>query len=224
MDKNHKWDAKRLVQEYVKIAWVYDWNSNNSFEKLSWSNQIRVKRIAAVLRAYFEMKGEEEQPFEFVKSVLVDSCFNQILEYSPMQDKDHERLLALVKNYLDDKKRFDYLILHYNKRLHLIDNGLEESREFMLRFFLEFRQKTDSILSYFNGVLETPVSGVLAIQAIKGLYFPNLRENNDKLDDMIVLLLGEKFKKSFTQDELQADYGYPKETDDELEQWDADNW
>ena len=39
----------------------------------------------------------------------------------------------------------------------------------------------------------------------------------------IVLLLGDKFKQSFSEEELKANYGYPKETDDELAEWDCDN-
>ena len=50
-----------------------------------------------------------------------------------------------------------------------------------------------------------------------------LKRNNEKIDDMIVLLLGDKFKQSFSEEELKANYGYPKETDDELAEWDCDN-
>ena len=39
---------------------------------------------------------------------------------------------------------------------------------------------------------------------------------------MIVLLLGDKFRQSFSEEELKADHNYPKETDDELEEWDCD--
>lgn len=50
-----------------------------------------------------------------------------------------------------------------------------------------------------------------------------LQHNSNKIDDIIVILLGDKFKQVFAEEMLQADYGYPKETDSELFEWDYDN-
>ncbi len=47
--------------------------------------------------------------------------------------------------------------------------------------------------------------------------------NDEVIDDIIVLLLGDKFKQSFSEEELKTNYGYPKETDQELSEWDCDN-
>lgn len=44
------WDAYRLAREYVKIAWMA--NDSIPSEKLSWDNQIRVRRVALVICAY----------------------------------------------------------------------------------------------------------------------------------------------------------------------------
>lgn len=39
---------------------------------------------------------------------------------------------------------------------------------------------------------------------------------NDKIDRVIFLLLGDKYEKTFTVDELRKNYGYPNISDGEL--------
>lgn len=72
-------------------------------------------------------------------------------------------------------------------------------------------------------MMEGTVGAYLGYLAVKGSSLNPLKDHNDKIDDIIVLLLGEKFKKSFSEEELKANYGYPKETDYELDEWDCDN-
>lgn len=39
---------------------------------------------------------------------------------------------------------------------------------------------------------------------------------NDKIDRVLLLLLGDKYDKTFTVEELREKYGYPNITDEEL--------
>jgi hypothetical protein len=63
----------------------------------------------------------------------------------------------------------------------------------------------------------------IGTKALQGLYNSKLQECNRRVDDMIVLLLGSTFKRTFTERELIEHYNYPTTTDDELLDWRTDN-
>lgn len=84
-------------------------------------------------------------------------------------------------------------------------------------------ETAEKIISHFDGLMEGTVGVYLCVLAVRGSCIEPLKRNNEKIDDMIVLLLGDKFKQSFSEEELKANYGYPKETDGELAEWDCDN-
>ena len=122
----------------------------------------------------------------------------------------------MVKQAMNDDEKFDYLISRFNASFR--------DRAQMLHFFLEFRVEAENLLSHFESAMEARLGGILAYHAIRGMYFPFLHSSNEKVDEMIVLLLGDNFKQSFSEEELKADYGYPMETDRELDDWDCDNY
>ena len=93
----------------------------------------------------------------------------------------------------------------------------------MFHVLLDYRETAEKIISHFNGLMEGTVGVYLCVLAVRGSCIEPLKRNNEKIDDMIVLLLGDKFKQSFFEEELKANYGYPKETDGELAEWDCDN-
>ena len=55
-DNQSQWDAMRLVREYVRKADFINHYEGKPFDDIAWSNQIRIKRIASVLRAFLGMK------------------------------------------------------------------------------------------------------------------------------------------------------------------------
>ena len=232
MDKRQKkspsvWDAERLVKEYVKIEWCVEWCKGHSFKSLSWSNQIRVRRVASALSAYMETAYEETNPARLIDTVFGQRSFYELFAHSELEDDDHEQLLSLMRKALADNSRYQFLMRLYRQNEERDNHSFRRrnsDRGQMLHFLLEFRIKAEKLLSCFSGVLEASHGGALAIDTIKSLYFPSLQAHNDKADEMIVLLLGSKFKRTFSEDELNANYGYPKETDDELLDWEADNF
>ena len=48
------WDAKRLIREYVKIAFVVSTSSDGS--NLSFSNKGKLQRLASVICAYMDIE------------------------------------------------------------------------------------------------------------------------------------------------------------------------
>lgn len=227
-DNQPKWDAKRLVQEYLKMADLIDHYDGKLFEDMAWSNQIRVKRIASALRAFMGMEGVEEKPVALITSVFDGWDFRRLLEYSPFQEEDRDRLNALLKDAIADDHRYESIMRmaesHCKEDPSYMEREKYRGRRYMLHVLFEYRIASEKLISHFDGVMEGTIGAYLAIMAVRGSCLYPLKESNDKIDDIIAILLGEKFKQSFTEEELKANYGYPKETDYELDEWDCDNW
>ena len=215
-DNQPQWDAKRLIQEYVKLASLIRHYKEKSFDEIAWSNQIRIKRIASVLSAFMGFGHTDENPLSLISSVFGRWHYDLIIEKSRLRKEDILKLKFMLYNATIDDKKIAFLINKFHIR--------QIDREQMLNNFIDFRIASEELLKHFGGVLEACQGGYLSIYAVQGLYFPNLVDSNSKVDDMIVILLGDKFKQSFSEEKLKADYGYPKETDDELFEWDCDNF
>ena len=187
------WNAGKLVKEYVKIAWCLEHCQTQSFKSLTWPNQIRVKRVAAALSAFMETKYDESNPAKWIDSVFSWMNYDSLFAFSELEDADHKQLLNLMREAMTDDRKFQSIIQFYHQRNNVYEKAHSQvDRSHMLRSLLEFRIKTEKLLSEFNGVMEASPGGILAIYAIKGLYFPSLTQNNEKVDEMIGLLLGKK--------------------------------
>lgn len=221
-----QWDAKRLIQEYFKMASLIKSYQGKSFDDMAWSNQIRIKRIASALHAFMRLKEMEGNPIDFISSAFDGWDFDQLFEASPLQEEDHATLMALVKEAMNDDRRYESLLrmdAKHRKIPFLIERMKCRERCYMLRVLLEYRETAENLISHFDGMMEGTVGAYMCVLAVKGLCVEPLKRNNVKIDDMIILLLGDKFKQSFSEEELKAAYGYPRETDDELSEWDSDN-
>ena len=152
--------------------------------------------------------------------------YERLFENSPLQEEDHAKLMALVKDAMND----DY---QYNSLTSMEDYSRKDSsrikwvkfldRRLMLHVLLKYRTEAENLNSLYDGLLEGTIGAYLCVLAVKGSCIEPLKRNNEKIDDIIVLLLGDKFKQSFSEEELKTNYGYPKETDQELSEWDCDN-
>lgn len=221
-----QWDAKRLIQEYFKMASLIKSYHGKSFDDIAWSNQIRIKRIASALHAFMGLKETEGNPIDFISSAFDGWDFDRLFEESPLQEEDHATLMALVKEAMNDDRRYESLLRmdgNHHEHPFLIERKKYQERRSMLRVLLKYRESAEKLISHFDGIMEGSVGTYLCVLAVKGLCVEPLKRNNEKIDDMIILLLGDKFKQSFPEEELKAAYGYPRETDAELSEWDSDN-
>ena len=221
-----QWDAKRLVQEYFKMASLIKSNQGKPFDDLTWSNQIRIKRIASAFRAFMELKETEENPVELITSVFDGWQYDRLFELSLLMEEDHMKLMAMVKEAMKDDHRYESLTRMNDspRRDHSrIEREKYRDRRYMLYVLQDYREKAEKLISHFGGLMAGTVGVYLCVLAVKGSCIEPLKHSNEKIDDMIVILLGDKFKQSFSGEELKAHYGYPKETDGELEEWDCDN-
>ena len=221
-----QWDAKRLVQEYFKMASLIKSNQGKPFDDLTWSNQIRIKRIASALRAFIGLKETEENPVDLLTSIFDGWQYDRLFKLSVLMEEDYVKLMALAKEAMKDDHRYESLTRmddSLRKSPSRIEREKYRDRRYMLHVLQDYREKAEKLISHFGGMMEGTVGAYLCVLAVKGSCIEPLKHSNEKIDDMIVLLLGDKFKQSFSEEELKDSHGYPKETDDELEEWDCDN-
>lgn len=220
------WDAKRLLQEFLKMASLIHFYQEKPFGDMAWSNQIRVRRIASALSAFMGLKESEENPIPLIMSVFSDWDFEHLFEVSPLHEEDHAKILALVKDLMNDDHRYESLTRmsdYYRDDPAYMERKKMQEREHMLHVLLEYRKDAEKLVSHFDGMMEGTVGVYLCVLAVRRSCLEPLKRSNEKIDDIIVMLLGDKFKQSFSEEELKANYGYPKETDHELDEWDCDN-
>ena len=221
-----QWDAKRLVQEYFKMASLIKSNQGKPFDDLTWSNQIRIKRIASALRAFIGLKETEENPVDLLTSIFDGWQYDRLFKLSVLMEEDYVKLMALAKEAMKDDHRYESLTRmddSLRKSPSHIEREKYRDRRYMLHVLQDYREKAEKLISHFGGMMEGTVGAYLCVLAVKGTCIEPLKHSNEKIDDMIVLLLGDKFKQSFSEEELKDSHSYPKETDDELEEWDCDN-
>ena len=221
-----QWDGKRLVQEYFKMASLIKSNQGKPFDNLTWSNQIRIKRIASALRAFIGLKETEENPVDLLTSIFDGWQYDRLFKLSVLMEEDYVKLMALAKEAMKDDHRYESLT-RMDDSLRKSPSRIEwekyRDRRYMLHVLQDYREKAEKLISHFGGMMEGTVGAYLCVLAVKGACIEPLKHSNEKIDDMIVLLLGDKFKQSFSEEELKGNHCYPKETDDELEEWDCDN-
>ena len=107
---------------------------------------------------------------------------------------------------------------------HLLKKfDIQTDREQLLGVLLRYRIATEELVNTFSGVQEARTGAYIGINALQSLYHPVLEECNDRVDDLIVLLLGKTFKKTFAERELIEKFNYPSVTDEELLDWRINN-
>lgn len=203
------WDAKRLIREYVNVAHLISHFYENS--DLSFSNKIKLQRLASVICAYMDIEYDVNDTVDIVKSLFAKG-FNNILSKSELTQDDFFEITKRLRKMAD--------LDNFGVESRWIIN---KERQSIFYTLLKYRVNVEKLISTFSGLMEASPGGSLAVKAIKSLYNPKLIEANDIIDDVLVDLLGQRFKQSFSISELTEKYGYPSTTDSELIDWEIDN-
>lgn len=208
------WDANRLVKEYVKAAWMTA-DMTGPFEQLPFPRQVRLKRLASVICAFLKKDFVEGETVTIINEVFDYIENRSVLASSPMTDENKVKLKQVLLECLRKDARYESLLSKWEG---------ESDREQMLKVLLRFRIGVEDLKSMFVGVMEARTGGYLGINAVKDLYSNPLMYCNDKVDKMIVLLLGSKFEGTISEKDLIEKYNYPMTTDSELLDWEIDNF
>lgn len=206
------WDVHRLVREYINIAWMLNFSAQ--FEDLPWDNQVRVRRVAAVLCACLSLDTMNNKPYDVIGSVFSNYENKEVLENSEISTEDASRIKAMLSQMANGSWRIEHLLKKFD---------IQTDREQLLGVLLRYRIATEELVNTFSGVQEARTGAYIGINALQSLYHPVLEEYNDRVDDLIVLLLGKTFQKTFAVRELIEKYNYPSVTDEELLDWRINN-
>ena len=121
-----------------------------------------------------------------------------------------EELCELLKQNM----RHDFLLRGVDA-----SNFLKEEYH-LLSFFrklFKYRRELYALDMIWSGVLECSRSIGMVIETTDFLFHKHIRPACDVIDRMLILLMGDDFDKTFTEEEL-IPFGYPDVTDEELYQ------
>ena len=109
-DNQLKWDAKRLLQEYLKKADLIDYYKRKPFDDMVWSNQIRVKRIASALRAFIGMEGVEEKPIETTTNEQIETIASEPEKLEEIEPEKEELTYKPVEKVTENEPNVSEII------------------------------------------------------------------------------------------------------------------
>ena len=203
------WDAKRLIREYVNVDHlVFRFYENSD---LSFSDKLKLQRLASVICAYMDIEYDVNDTVDIVKSLFARG-FNNVLSKSELTQEDFFEITKRLRT-LADLDNFGV------ESRWIIDN----ERQAIFHTLLKYRVNVQELMTTFSSFIEMTPGGSLARKSVVSLYNPKLIEANDIIDDILVDLLGQRFKLSFSIPELIEKYGYPSTSDSELLDWEIDN-
>ena len=203
------WDAKRLIREYVNVDHlVFRFYENSD---LSFSDKVKLQRLASVICAYMDIEYDVNDTVDIVKSLFARG-FNNVLSKSELTQEDFFEITKRLRK-LADLDNFGV------ESRWIIDN----ERQAIFHTLLKYRVNVQKLMTTFSGYIEMTPGGSLASKSVVSLYNPKLIEANDIIDDILVDLLGQRFKQCFSIPELTEKYGYPTTSDSELLDWEIDN-
>ena len=190
---NGVWDANRILQEYLHLA-----DKRGRIEKVDMSDDssygIQLRRFAAAMKAY----GRDVENFNEFEGIVINPC-------SPDKRDEFRKLLRPLLDNDSHKEQIDDARFFSSSR----------ERHYLFKALFEFRKCLYEVEDVWSGLLACPMSVFMVCSATKGLYAKHIKEVRDTIDRMLVLLMGDDFDRSFTEEELLP-FGYPDVTDEEL--------
>ncbi len=192
------WNVNRVLHEYLRFS-----DDRGNVRVTGHSDDsphgIEVRRFVAVMKGYG--KGE---------SLNLEYCISETCS----EEKMNELELLLRKN-LDDK----YFIAFVNSD---ILKGIGNRKELLKSLFC-YRKSLYKVENLWSGLTECSQAVALAYRLTSNLNKTQIKAVSDVIDRMLVLLMGDDYDKSFSEEELLP-FGYPDVTDKELEDMIFDNW
>ena len=197
---NGIWNVDRVLLNLLRFA-----DDRGEFRSMNLSDDspygIEVRRFAAVLKAY----GKEECLY-LGAEYLISNTYSE--------DKMNE-LCLLLKQIIND---------NYSTVLAKSDTLKDsEERQDLFKALFRYRKNLYKVGNIWAGVMECSHVIALGIKATNSLYQTHIKAASVVLDRMLVLLMGDDYDKSFSEEKLLP-FGYPNVTDEELQNMILDNW
>lgn len=197
---NGIWNATRLLRELLCYA-----DESGITRDMDSSDDspygVKVRRFVAVMKAY----GKEESLNHGIDYLISETCSN---------DKINELELFLRQNIGDKHSPV------------LTNPDLLKSVRYRKELFealFSYRKSLYRVEDFWSGVMECSHAVALVYRLTSNLNQSHIKAVSDVTDRMLVLLMGDDYDKSFSEEELLP-FGYPDVTDKELEDMIFDNW
>lgn len=175
----------------------------NSYGDLPY--KIIQRRFLAVMKAY----GREENAFYFPEGpFLYDNKCGYFMSKKRSKNK-MKKFRNIIRQNLPSNANYDKMLSSKKSFSNEKDVQLAFEKLFEFRkglFILEHKWSCGSECSSSLGMI---------YRATDNLYRNNIRAVCEVIDEMLVLLMGDDYDKTFTEKEL-FQFGYPDVTDDEL--------
>lgn len=196
------WDAHRLIWA---IAELRNEDSNALYENSdNFIVQVHQQRIYSVLCALYNL--------EYNKAMM-SSIIMQFTEGWMLPDINKTDIKTLAVKLT---KRTNYRVAAVEKVL----NGCD--KEYIFKQLMNERLAAERFDCRNNSLVSATFGHSIATRFSDNIY-SYMDEANKKLEDVIVLLLGDKGMFIFTESELIGNYHYPKTTDGGLLDYYVDN-
>lgn len=212
---NQFWTAQRLLDSLLEFGSPNMQNIviKNDFPKES-PGVIRIEQLMAVLKAYGAetftnveenvSRSEDEIIINLLSGELSENRFREVAEC--LKCESNETLL--------EDSSFFYRMNACEARAY--------QRERFFRILLEYYYKLKKLRNFGNDYLTCDKATAISILYSRDLYRQHIEEAYKKVGRLILLLMGEKFEKIFTVEQLIDNYGYPAISEEELRDMEID--
>ena len=200
------WNAERVLRNILCYA-----NEKGFISYEDNKQDIRRQRFYAAFRAYGKIEESMIEDSLFGNSRVIDPFLWLSKTRSEKKMEELRRLLKDNLSYRTIKMKVDS------------PDFLERNYEIVCIFqtFLNYRMELLKLERIWSGVLECNMPIGIAINATTFLYRNHITPACKIIDRILVLLMGDDFDKTFTEEEL-FQYGYPDVTDEELYQMESE--
>ena len=200
------WNAERVLNNILCYA-----NEKGFISYEDNKQDIRRQRFYAAFRAYGKIEESMIEDSLFGNSRVIDPFLWLSKTRSEKKMEELRRLLKDNLSYRTIKMKVDS------------PDFLERNYEIVCIFqtFLNYRMELLKLERIWSGVLECNMPIGIAINATTFLYRNHITPACKIIDRILVLLMGDDFDKTFTEEEL-FQYGYPDVTDEELYQMESE--
>ena len=208
----NKWNIQKAIKEYAKIANVF--SVDIPFKQIAYPKQIKLRRLASVLGAFLNRKETSSEVFDIIDFVFGHVDNLKLFEESPINEEDKQRIFYLMGSSLSSS--------HLRTNLKEVTLSAQ-TRKTLFDMLLRYRVESEYLKTTFSTTIEANLPISLAINLCSSIYNESILECNEKLEQILVLILGENFKGSFSETELKDHFEFPLTTDEELLDWTIDN-
>lgn len=214
MEKERKfdgiWNAERVLCNVLNYA---DESGFIIYEDRKGESPfcIRRQRFYAAFKAYGKIED-----YMFEGSLFGNSRF--IDPYLWLSKTRSEEKMEELRKLLKDNLSFRSIKMQVDT-LDFLES--EHDIIWLFRTFLKYRMELLKLERIWSSVLECNMASGVAINSTTFLYHNHITPVCKVIDRILVLLMGDDFDKTFTEEEL-LQYGYPDVTDEELHQMESE--